>query len=177
MNFVLQPWQLLFAVLAGWSSPLPRRTQPPRLGQSPHQPGRRDRAFHRRSALSAAPRRRLALLLPIRRLAPFLRPRTAEPPGDRARLKGRVAACRGWTKPLGQVPRSYASAQTIHSRHTKIHIFHPDSLRSSFLTIRAPSDEGVRLKRQSTRRHARPQVSGPCPLRSLGFSHQRRFLG
>jgi len=137
MNFVLQPWQLLLAILAGWSSPLPRRTQPPRLGQSPYQPGRRDRAFHRRSALSAAPRRRLALLLPTRRLAPFLHPGIAEPPGDRSKRKGRVAACRGRTKPLRQVPRSTASAQIIHLRHTQIRFFHRDSLRSRFLTIRA----------------------------------------
>jgi IstB-like ATP binding protein len=34
------------------------------------------------------------------------------------------------------VSRSSASAQTIHSRHTQKHIFHPVSLRSSFLTIR-----------------------------------------
>jgi putative transposase len=89
-------------------------TQPPRLGQSPHQRGRRGRAFHRRSAVSGAPRGRLALLLPIRRLAPFVQPRTAEPPGDRTRPKGRVAAYRGRTMPLRQVPRSTTSAQTIH---------------------------------------------------------------
>ena len=34
------------------------------------------------------------------------------------------------------VSRSSASAQTVHLRHTQIHIFHRLSLRSSFLTIR-----------------------------------------
>jgi hypothetical protein len=34
------------------------------------------------------------------------------------------------------VSRSSASAPFIHSRHTQIHIVHPVSLRSSFLTIR-----------------------------------------
>jgi hypothetical protein len=37
---------------------------------------------------------------------------------------------------LRPFPRSSASAQTIPLRHTQIHIFHPVSLRSSFLTIR-----------------------------------------
>jgi hypothetical protein len=46
-------------VVAPGRSPAPgtlsRGTQPPRLGQSPNQRGRRGRAFHRRSALSGAP--------------------------------------------------------------------------------------------------------------------------
>jgi hypothetical protein len=114
-----------------------RRTQPPSLGQSPHQRGWRGRAFHRPSALSGTPRGRLALLLQTRRLAPFLHRRTADPPGNRSRPKGRVAACRGRTKPLRPFPRSSASAQIVHLLHTPIHVFHPVSLRSSFLTIRA----------------------------------------
>jgi hypothetical protein len=69
-------------------------------------------------------------------LAPCPHPRTAEPPGDRSGPKCRVAGCRGRTKPLRLFPRSTAPAQIIPLRHTEIHIFHPDSLRSSFLTIR-----------------------------------------
>jgi putative transposase len=74
----------------GWPVPgaLSRRTQPPRLGQSPHQRGRRGRAFHRPSALSAAPRRRLALLPQTGRLTPFLTPGLPNRLGTR--LSGRA---------------------------------------------------------------------------------------
>jgi hypothetical protein len=63
-------------------------------------------------------------------------PRDCQTAWDRSRLKGRVAACRGRTKPLRWFPRGAASAQIIHLRHTQIHFFLPDSLRSSFLAIR-----------------------------------------
>src|SRR5450631_555594 len=109
MNFVLQPWQLLLAILAGWINRqqqevieyLRTENQNPqrKTRQSPDRRGRRGQAPGRCGALSGAPRGHLALLLPTRSLTPCLHPGTAEPPGDRSTPKGRGTACRGRIMP------------------------------------------------------------------------------
>jgi hypothetical protein len=119
-TLAIGPFRRLTARLRGPKlclSPQPHRVRhelrPPALATPARHPGGLPIAsstrapssgIHRRKAMSGAPRRRLAPLLPTRRLTPFLHPGIAEPPGDRSSPKGRVAACRGRTKPLRWFP-------------------------------------------------------------------------